>query len=335
MDSRISLLRILACFLIIVVHISAPLVGSFDRGWWAAHFFDSFSRIGVALFLMITGASLLHKVEPILEFARKRLLRIVPPLIAWSLFYLWWRSINDIETSNWLILIASGPVMYHLWFLYAIIGLYALLPLLRRFYQTSTPSERLWVLIVWFVVSSLGPAISSALNPQSCGALSAGKIAIVYHLSLFNGCAGFLLLGAVLAQKPMHYSFGLALYGLGSLATMGAVYLHSMHIGKPCETFYSSASPFVIIAACGLFSTVMSRPPSKPSRMVSAAAECTLGIYCLHIFIIGPVFKWMHLTPIQGAYAWITIPITAIVAFTMSMSFIFAARRIPALRFFL
>ncbi|BBO60090.1 acyltransferase [Mycoavidus sp. B2-EB] len=335
MDNRIAWLRILACFLVVVVHVSAPQFGSFGKEWWAVNFLDSFSRVCVPLFLMISGTTLLHKVEPVIVFLKKRLLRILPPLIVWSLFYLWWLKRNHVETGNWLTEIVSGPVMYHLWFLYAIIGIYALIPLLRRFYQTSTSSERLWVLIIWFLVSSLGPAISTVLNTQGYPTLSTGHMTVVYHLSHFSGYAGFLLLGASLAQKKIHYSLALTLYGLGSLATMAITYWLSARAGKPAEAFYEYSSPFVIIAACGLFSAVMSRPASNPSPLVSSIADCTLGAYCLHLFIISLVGRWIYLTPIQSANAWIAIPVVSIIVFVISISTIFIARRIPLLRPFL
>ncbi len=334
MDNRISLLRILACFLVVTLHLSASMIYQFGGGWWAANFFDSFSRVCVPLFFMISGATLLPKIEPVTDFLRKRLVRIFPPLIAWSCFYLWWLSRNHAVTGNWLKSIATGPVMYHLWFFYALIGLYALIPLLRRFYQSSTFSERLWTLIVWFGVSSLAPTIWGILNFKSCG-FSAGDTVTIYHLSHFSGYAGYLLLGAMLAQTKGNTRINMALYIVGSLATMMAFYFHARQIGQVCESSYNYLSPFVIIAACGLFAAVMSQPSKKPSQIFQKIADCTLGVYCLHIFIIGAVLPRLHMAPLNNGYAWLTIPAASAFAFVISMCLIFLARRVPALRYIL
>ncbi|HZN48329.1 MAG TPA: acyltransferase family protein, partial [Ramlibacter sp.] len=64
MDRRIALLRVIACFMVIQLHVSAELFHRFAKqGWWAGNFYDSLVRACVPLFFMIAGATLLRRDE--------------------------------------------------------------------------------------------------------------------------------------------------------------------------------------------------------------------------------------------------------------------------------
>ncbi len=82
--SYISILRIVAIFLVILIHSSSGYLNSnefesFD--WSYANWLNSFSRFAVPLFVVISGALLLQKDESTGQFYRKRLLKIVPPFL--------------------------------------------------------------------------------------------------------------------------------------------------------------------------------------------------------------------------------------------------------------
>ncbi|MGH8822038.1 MAG: acyltransferase family protein, partial [Rhodoferax sp.] len=77
--------------------------------WWAGNVYDSLTRSSVPLFFMVSGATLLPKQEPIRAFFAKRFIRIVPPLLFWSIFYLWWLSYNGVATGNWAVAILLNP----------------------------------------------------------------------------------------------------------------------------------------------------------------------------------------------------------------------------------
>ncbi len=102
MDRRISYLRITACFMVVILHISAPIFVVSNEKWWAGNTYDSLVRSCVPLFLMIAGATLLSKNEGISVFFKKRFIRIIPPLLFWSVFYLLWRKLNLSAPPTWI-----------------------------------------------------------------------------------------------------------------------------------------------------------------------------------------------------------------------------------------
>ena len=84
----VDLLRVLACFLVVFAHCCDPFVGQLDadRGaFLTGAFAGSLVRCSVPLFVMMTGVLLLPVGEGMGAFYRRRIGRIVPPLLFWSL----------------------------------------------------------------------------------------------------------------------------------------------------------------------------------------------------------------------------------------------------------
>src|SRR5690606_15327951 len=88
-----EVIRVTACFMVIFLHVAAIGFHDFVPGWWASNVYDSLLRSCVPLFLMLTGALLLRKEEPLHDFFSRRFSRIVPPFLFWSFFYLGWRQL--------------------------------------------------------------------------------------------------------------------------------------------------------------------------------------------------------------------------------------------------
>jgi len=61
------------------------------------------------------------KYESYFLFIKKRVIRIIPVIIVWSYFYGWFNN-KDIFSMQFLLSLLSGPTMFHLWYLYAIVG---------------------------------------------------------------------------------------------------------------------------------------------------------------------------------------------------------------------
>lgn len=333
MDRRLSLLRVLACFMVILLHVSAELFGAWNEKWWAGNVYDSLTRSCVPLFVMIAGATLLPKQETLQAFFGKRFIRIIPPLLFWSLFYLWWLSHNGVVTGNWVLAILSGPTMFHLWYFYALVGLYAFVPVLRKFYQHSSRCEQAWFIGVWLGVASVIPAVQNlAFNLHCEGYISFDRLPATYSLSYFGGYIGYLMLGAFIAEGKPNAKVGWSIFGLASLGTIGASYLLSRHFGKPCEFFFVYLSPLVVAAAYGLFTAFMAMRPGAPSRMLTVFTNCSLGIYGLHVFVIDPLFKMKGISVAMGN-PWVFAPAIAVGVFAFSFVVIYLLRLIKPLRY--
>ena len=154
-------IRLLAVIAIVLLHVAANGVNDLPFGsmnWWIANVIDSACRAGVPLFLMLSGALLLHKnhktkEQSVSEFYRRRWQRLAAPVLLWSLFYLawtqlkaWWKN-QPLTVDDTLRSALSGEPYFHLWYLYMLIGLYAVLPWFRLYWQRLSDKQQLWLLL--------------------------------------------------------------------------------------------------------------------------------------------------------------------------------------------
>lgn len=149
--------RVGACFMVIVLHAAAVNFHVFDDQWGASNFYDSLTRSCVPVFLMISGVLLLNRQESLPAFFSKRFARILPPLLFWSLFYMAWNAFHGKHYGNvfgWLQALANGPVAFHLWYLYAILGIYLFVPFLRTIWQAAGAAEKKLFLAIWMLASA-------------------------------------------------------------------------------------------------------------------------------------------------------------------------------------
>lgn len=133
----LDLLRILATLAVIVIHVSsqnafkvAPIA---SLSWQGFNFWDSLSRYSVPMFVMISGALFLN---PDYKFETKKLFtknifRICCAFVFWDIFYAIYTYLFETHETGIIVQILIKGYS-HLWFLPMIIGLYLLIPLLRK-----------------------------------------------------------------------------------------------------------------------------------------------------------------------------------------------------------
>ena len=158
--------RIFAIYSVIVLHVAADVVLGNDVGseyWWYGNLIDSIVRWCVPVFVMISGALLLdpHKNESLLIFYKKRLSKILLPILFWSVFYLSWASLKNILHGNeptaleLIKKLLSGRPYYHMWFLYMILSLYLFTPFFRKIISHSTRKEIILLVFIMFLFAGV------------------------------------------------------------------------------------------------------------------------------------------------------------------------------------
>ncbi|MDD3676840.1 acyltransferase, partial [Thauera propionica] len=187
----VDLVKAAGAFMVVVLHVSASGFYQFDENWLAYNFYDSMVRVAVPLFLMVTGVLLLDRQQTLAEFFGRRATRILPPLVFWSLIYTLVREGERFDAASFFSRLFVGPAEYHLWYLYALLGIYASVPFLRVFYIHSSASERSFFLLVWALINCLWPTFVTLAGVQH-------DLIGTYALHSFLGFSAYLLLGATL-----------------------------------------------------------------------------------------------------------------------------------------
>jgi len=278
-----DVMKTAAIILVIMIHTSAPGYVSFGAQWHAALAYESLSRICVPLFFMVTGALLIpreHSINSIL----KRMQRIATPLVVWSFIYLIFNKYYfGISTSGWLKHIIRGPI-FHLWFIYTLLGLYVFLPLFSRFFKTATNSEKLWILAAWVIGASIMPVFKAFFGYPLIGV-------DMLYIPIY---AGYMLAGAVLFEalevttnKNKSLFFSLSIWALGFLSTAYFSWWKSITDLKYSVIFLDYNSPTVLLASVGAFASIhlifRNRAEGTPFKITNYVGRQTLGIYLFHM----------------------------------------------------
>lgn len=334
-DQGINLVKIFACFLVIVVHVSGinlPKMAS--EGWDTSNWIDSFSRVCVPLFFMISGAMLLTKDEPLSSFFKRRYSKVLPPLLFWSLVYYIYYSltINKNYGDNPLLYMLTRPAGTHLWYFYAIAGIYLAIPLFRKIYIHSSNAEKALFIAIWFT--------STVLVPNLRNGFGLNIDISFWSLNTIGSYIGFFFLGAISRDQFSQLSKkNIAFYLVLYIATGAGIAIltkwASVNKGSWTEVFYSYLTPLVVIGAYALFTVLnnLGRKITKPvtTRLLNVFSDCALGIYCIHIIVRDELYR----IGIHGAHQpyFLTIFGSSFLVFAISFLVIYFVRKIKILRY--
>lgn len=279
-------IRLFATVAIVLLHTAANGVNRLtlaSNDWWLANLIDSACRAGVPLFLMLSGALLLNRShQTATQFYQNRLQKLALPLLLWSLFYLAWSALKaqikqqpyGLETATEQLL--SGAPYFHLWFIYMLLGVYLLLPVLRRFWQQLTPPQQtLFCLLGITLQQSLHGLYFLLAWPEPPWPLWA------------IGYLPYLLLGAWLT-RPQNTGPALSplllLPAFMLLTGASALLYHWQRDAGLSEPFYYAyhrMSLPVLCSALLLWQLLRQLPPVR-STILQAIRRHSLGIYCCH-----------------------------------------------------
>lgn len=293
-------LRVLATVAVVWLHTTAPYVDALrlpTAFWWVANLQQSAVRFAVAIFVMISGALLLAPGPhpPAGRFLARRLLRVGVPLLVWSLAYALFRSAFGIPFDARALLRAflAGSTHYHLYFLFAILGLYVWTPLLRRLLQPMSSSGVAWLTaLVW-----------AATLVYSASSEWAGSMSDVTDSAFtkFLPFVGYYLLGHGLHDRwprPLSRPAILALLGLGYAGVLlGTGLFVSWYGARPPGRYPQSIlSPTGVLYSTAVFLWVQSLAAGSGQRLRSSVAyrairDGSLGIYLLHpmVLVLGQI----------------------------------------------
>ena len=339
----VDLIRTFAIVLVILLHAAiepVPINSVVNQAvvlrWWSVNIYDSLSRVCVPLFVMLSGALLLQpsKVEePLKVFFKKRVARIGVPLIFWGATYFAWRYFanNEALTLNSIGQgIVSGPY-YHFWYLYTLIGLYLVTPILRVLVAHAGRKVLRYFLVLWFVGTAVVPIL---------------YIFVTFSLSsdvfLLTGFVGCFLLGLYLLDVQLKNRTLYVLWFVGFTWTVVGTYLITYYVGGHLQYFfYDFLSINVILASAALFMLLnhipadyVERKSLRANKLVHFIGQSSLAIYLLHIVVLeslhrgffGVQISIMSLNPI------LEIPLVTAITLFICLIILYPASKIPALK---
>lgn len=339
-------LRVVACFMVILVHCIEPfyigdggtVIASKSDALWITCI-NSLLRIAVPLFVMISSYLLIPVTGSAETFYRRRMARVAIPFIIFSLLYAVipaWGSGGEVDIIGNLKVLTLNflPLSGHLWFVYMILGVYLTMPIISPWLErVSARGERIFLALWLFATAvpffrELGEAVRG--NVGIWGEASWNEFGTLYYVSGFIGY----VVAAHYIRKYVDWSVGktlvvaLPMLAVGYAITAIPFYtaipdsypIHqSIDLAIDMELSWSFASLGVALQTLAAF--LLFRLIDRPGHaypFVAHISKRSYGIYLAHMFVLVPVFGWVSswgmATPLAMiCSALLTMVITAIV----------------------
>lgn len=333
MNNRIlylSRLKALACIAVTVLHsflaakslttnvtVQGEMMSVRNSMMWA-----------VPCFVMASGALLLdsNRELSMKKLFGKYMLRMAVSLVAFSFLFSLFDGILINHTSFAAICkdvfndIFLGTGWIHMWYIYLLIGIYALLPFYKMISTNAKSNELKYLLLVYFIFMSILPFITTI----------SGK-ALPFYICVFTIYPFYFFLGHALhtgiIKLPKNASGLMFLICIG-IITMLTVYAYSSTDSSP-ETSSKLISmlgvysfPLYIAAAVGAYG-YLRKTKNKPVPVLdSIAAEldsCSFGIYLIHMAVLKFIYAVLKFNPFNNGG---TIAVIGVCIVTLAVSYV-------------
>jgi surface polysaccharide O-acyltransferase-like enzyme len=308
--------------------------------WTVVDIYQSIARICVPLFIMLTGALLLQpeKTESISSFFKKRWARIGLPFLFWgAAYFVWDFLVIKIPFTSGAIIqgILNGPYT-QFWYLYVLIGLYLLTPVLRIFLAKADQTTTKYLIVLSFLGLAIAPVLSSVV-PYTLNS----------NVFTITGYIGYFVLGLYLLTVKTRSKTLLILVFLGISLTAAFTYVLAATIGGTnMYLFQQYFSPTVILASVAVFMLLLKiQPPSfngdcsnspqvelsKINKLIKVISENTLAIFLFHVMLLeslergyfGFAINSLTLNPI------IEVPLITVIVLFVSLGVVVLLKKIP------
>lgn len=350
----VDILRILACFLVVLAHCCDPFVGRSDSNpaeFLSGAYWGSFVRCSVPLFVMISGVVLLPVKMDMGSFYSRRMKRILIPLIGWSLVtpFLFWAYLAiapatlspNIDMAQHTLPMAYKNALSFvfnfnyattpLWYLYMLVGVYLFIPIIGAWLKTAEQKDIRMFLWIWGVsmclpyLQMLAPALGYTGNFGNMGLLGICDWNPYGSLYYFSGFLGYIVLAHYLVRFPLNWSWGLTLlvaiplflvgYAITSLGfVLTQKYFPGNYAKLEIVWYFSGINVFMMTFAVFI---LIQKIRMAPSPLISKIASLTFGVYLCHFLLVQAGYDVVYnLIPLPP---YLQIPVIAVLAFSASL----------------
>lgn len=336
-DYSLDFLRVISMILVIFIHMSNFYCRAFgdisDISYMGATIFNGLARISVPIFFMISGA-LLIKGEHDDKKYKKRILTYVLILLFWNLAYYFWNvfyikdtvfNIKDLVESLFI------PTKRHLWFMYAIIGIYIVLPFIQSMFKNMDDKLKKLYMYLWLGLCGGVYMITLLLGRSSTIDYPIPLIQNAYYLGYF--IAGYIIyehINKLANKKTLKYW---VIYIVSSVVIIGSTYILSMEFNKYYESMFAYRSIFMMLASISMFIIVVVNKDKILNKgvikVLNFVSPYSFGIYLTHVLFLNLLTENFNILKINS---FIGIPVFSLLLTIVSLIFVYILKKLPLLK---
>jgi surface polysaccharide O-acyltransferase-like enzyme len=348
----VDIVRAVSAFGVIFTHVTMIIVNYWDkkplvRGdemeqmWWTTSVFYAFlARSALGLFFMVSGYLLLPSAQNTITFLKKRIWKLLVPLAFWGTFYILWHGEypeDPVKAVKFIIgSLATGSLEFHLWFMYAFIGLYLFVPILSIFIKAAQESDIWYYVAVWFL---LGPVFGFVYRLS-------GYFLSLTQYAYFSGFIGLFLLGYLLGKRDFDRKWVILAWillplwaGAETYAMYRDVKVNKIMSDQWFDTLTIYVAPYTVImfvALKGLGIRIQNRlaADSKVPVIWEALSRASLGIILIHVFVLEYMYNGIggfHLAP-YDFHPLLSVWVVSLVSYAVCFAIVYLLQRIPLIR---
>ena len=292
-----EVLKIMAMFAVVMIHVSALFIHGFSVNsieFFIGVVFDGMSRIGVPIFVMVTGALLLNE-EKSFDFhkMKKAISKVLFVLMTWSLFYAIWNYASHfpkVSLYDFMIDFLLGH--YHLWYLFMLMGLYLITPLLKTFVNKKNIRYVEWFLMLSLILSFSIPTLNMLCNYLFTESNLISKLFYKFKFQILGGYTTYYILGWYLVIVKFTKKKRMLLYILGVLSLLFSIFgtqVFSMKYDDFYSKFYDNLSLHIALYSSSYFVWVQHILKNKLMNnhpIIHHLSQCSFGVYLIHPLLL-------------------------------------------------
>lgn len=363
----IDALRVIAIVLVVVSHCCdhfTAMYGIDEAGYNLGAFVGSLVRPCVPLFAMMTGVLLFPvKQDSLMGFYRKRIGRLLWPLAFWSIVlpvanflaynYVWTNPQNislvgPFDVDNLINHLYTWVLNFNydtipLWYLYMLIGIYMVLPIVSRWLETASNRDIRLLLYLWGFsllvpyIQYFAPLAGYQGNYDNMGILGVCSWNAFGSFYYVSGFLGYMILAHYLLRNPIRCSAArlavitIPMFVVGFIVTfIGYTSMMSTQNWALIEMFWSFCGINVFMMTLPVYLWV-ERSQVKVSPLVTRLAIMSFGVYLCHFSLVQWGYEVMYAT---GLPAWARLLLNAACATVLSYAVVYVMMKSRLLRRF-
>ena len=310
--------------------------------WIICAVLGSVTRWCIPLFLMISGAVFLDREKRITQktILKKYVPKLLAALVVWGAFFYFfelWIYNQPITKKNLILApinILAGCTGYHLWYLYAIIPIYLLMPALKVFAVNATREQQKNTLLV--IITLCGGF--SLFNSIMARIPQLRVISIGVMLPELCGYIGCVLTGYFLAHFDLKVTERkvLTVAAIISVICMPTV---NMVLSSLNNTYDATLSGYTGICSISVAGWIFTRIKEKGNILQSGKWKSvilniggkTFGIYLVHTIFVSIIFHKLPIvwSTINAVYV---VCLSTLAVFGISYALSWLLSKIPVIK---
>lgn len=333
--SYLDILKILACIAVIVMHLCVTKNGNL-LNWSIFKIFNTVGDFAVPIFVMVSGALLLDKNKKIAikDIYLKYIPRLLISLIIINIIiYLtnntidYTFSFKGIFLSIIDVFLVKTPVPY--WYIYMMIGLYAITPVLKSWINNAEENNIKYFLILFVVYKIIIYTIVSVPGLKYLSKF--GSFYSSINIPLITSYCGYYVLGYYLSQlnlSKIKISYSWIMLSSVTIITCCLELLFSLVFKEYTNTYTIFSEVFsinIFLISTLLFISCKITFKDTNNKVIENISSKTYGIYLFHVLGL----QLLSRIGFSNSNAFIYVTASASIVFIFSYVCTYLIQKVP------